>query len=322
MKRVIAYMVSGLLIAGCVASDAIAAEVALNPLERAGLSVTVNLREWLSQGKSAHSIAAPGHSPNVLSELTYQGLASPITELSVDVVAQERVILALRIGGGGSIGHGTLLDEDFTGNNRTGKNSSTLSRADGGHVVYVSADTGFRLLRWTHDENPMKGGIDLILGYQFWQERYVSSGVTDLLPPLASPIAAKAITQTNDWHSLRLGAQTTIPVMGRVTVHASAVYIPVSYYRSEDIHHLRTSLRQDPSFLTTASGGNGVQLEASLQVRVWERLFLEGGYRYWDIRSGSGTVSAYPTTGGVAVEPHNDEHTKRQGVFFGASWVF
>jgi hypothetical protein len=100
----------------------------------------------------------------------------------------------------------------------------------------------------------------------------------------------------------------------------------VTYYRDEDIHHLRTSgssaLRQDPSFLTTATGGNGVQLEASLVVRIWRALTVEAGYTYWDIRSGSGSVQAYPASGGVVVEPHNVDNTRRQGVFFGANWIF
>jgi len=74
--------------------------------------------------------------------------------------------------------------------------------------------------------------------------------------------------------------------------------------------------------LTTATGGNGVQLEASLVVRIWRALTVEAGYTYWDIRSGSGSVQAYPASGGVVVEPHNVDNTRRQGVFFGANWIF
>jgi hypothetical protein len=123
-----------------------------------------------------------------------------------------------------------------------------------------------------------------------------------------------------------LGSRIIVPIFSRVAIKGSAFYIPVTYYRNEDIHHLRTSgpnaLRQDPSFLTTATGGSGVQLEGSLAIRVWRQLNIEAGYAYWDIRSASGSVQAYPASGGVVLETHNVDNTRRQGVFFAVNWIF
>lgn len=150
----------------------------------------------------------------------------------------------------------------------------------------------------------------------------MGNGLQDLLTGSTVFTGVTAITQTNTWHSFRLGARAIIPLHARVAIKGSAFYIPVSRYENEDVHHLRTDLGQNPSFLTTATGGNGVQLEGSVLIRVWERLMIEAGYAYWDIRSGNGSLQAFLSDGQVAVEPHNDEHTRRQGVFFGITWTF
>jgi hypothetical protein len=285
--------------------------------------LTVGVREWLSQGRSAHNIGAPDGNPNVLSELTWRGTNSLITEVNADLVVQRFVVTGSI--GYGTIGSGTLLDQDWDGDNRTQKSSETLSRVNDGSVLIISLTPGVRAFQWTAEGNPVLGGIDVLLGYQFWREQYVGFGGQNQLGPGQLP-DVKSITQTNTWQSLRFGSRITVPILSRLALKGSVFYIPVTYYRNEDIHHLRTSgpdaLRQDPSFLTTASGGNGVQLEGSVAVRVWRQFTIEAGYTYWDIRSGSGAVQAYPTSGGVVLESHNVDNTRRQGVFFGVNWIF
>ncbi len=294
-------------------------------------TLTFGFREWLSQGRSAHNIAAPSGSPNVLSELTWRGLNAPVHILSADFVSPFRPrtgsFLLSAAFGGGVHSNGTLIDQDWNGNNRTLKSSETFSDQDGGHVFFISVDTGWRPVQWkppgyAGGSLPLVGAVDFLIGFQYWKEQYQGFGVRDLLPPIGTPIptSVKAITQTNEWYNFRVGSRVTIPLHERVAVTGSAFYVPYTMYRSEDVHHLRTDLRQDPSFLTTASGGNGVQLEAGLQVRAWRQLTLEAGYMYWDVRSGTGTVEAYGTTGTV-VEPHNEENTRRQGIYFGLSWA-
>jgi hypothetical protein len=286
-------------------------------------TLIVGARAWISQGRSAHNIGSPSGHPNVLSELTWRGMNSVITQVEGDLTLK-RFVMTGSVGYG-AIGNGTLLDQDWNGDNRTQKTSETLSRASNGSVWIVSLTPGFRAFQWRVGDNPIPGGIDVLLGYQFWREQYIAYGAQNLLGPGQLP-DVKALTQTNTWQSLRLGSRVTVPVLAWAAIKGSAFYIPVTYYRDEDIHHLRTSgssaLRQDPSFLTTATGGNGVQLEASLVVRIWRALTVEAGYTYWDIRSGSGSVQAYPASGGVVVEPHNVDNTRRQGVFFGANWIF
>jgi hypothetical protein len=286
-------------------------------------TLTVGIREWISQGRSAHNIGAPDGHPNVLSELSWRGMNSVITEVNADLVVKHFVVMGSI--GYGTIGGGTLRDQDWDGDNRTQKAFETLSRSNDGSVLIISLTPGVRAFQWTAEENPVLGGIDILLGYQYWREQYVGFGAVNQLGPGQAP-DVKSITQTNTWQSLRLGTRITVPLLSRIALKGSAFYIPVTAYRNEDIHHLRTggsgALRQNPSFLTTASGGRGVQLEGSLSVRVWRQLTLEAGYAYWDIRSGSGIVEAYPASGGVVQESHNVENTRRQGVFFGVNWIF
>jgi hypothetical protein len=291
--------------------------------EKRPYTLTVGVREWISQGRSAHNIGAPDGHPNVLSELTWRGMNSVITEVNADLVVHHFVVTGSI--GYGTIGGGTLLDQDWNGDNRMQKTSQTLSRSNDGSVLIISVTPGVRAFQWTVEDNPVLGGIDILLGYQYWREEYVGFGAVNQLGPGQAP-DIKSITQTNTWQSLRFGTRITVPFLSRIALKGSAFYIPVTSYRNEDIHHLQTSgpnaLRQDPSFLTTASGGNGVQLEGSLSVRVWRQLAVEAGYAYWDIRSGSGIVQAYPASGGVVQESHNVDNTRRQGVFFGVNWIF
>ncbi|WP_447978577.1 hypothetical protein [Candidatus Nitrospira bockiana] len=282
--------------------------------------LTVDVREWVSQGRSAHNIGDLDGQPNVRSELTWRGVNSVVTQVSANLVYRRFVGEAL-IGYGG-VGSGTLLDQDWDGANRTLKSSETISRVDDGHVFMLSLTPGARLVEWAFADNPVRGGVDLLIGYQLWQEKYVAFGGQDLLPGTRRFPGAVSLTQTNTWHSFRVGTRVIVPAWSWLTVKASAFYIPYSSYRNEDVHHLRSELKQDPSFLTTATGGNGVQLEGSIVLRVWRRLMLEAGYAYWDLRSGTGTVEQFFRDGSIAVGRHNEEHTRRHGVFFGVSWLF
>lgn len=132
-------------------------------------TLTVGVREWITQGRSAHNIGAPGGSPNVLSELTWRGLNSTITQVSAEAVFK-RLVADLRVGYG-TLGSGTLLDQDWEGDNRTNKTAETLSSVSDGSVITVSVDGGWRAFQWTYQDNPLHGGIDLLIGYQYWRER-------------------------------------------------------------------------------------------------------------------------------------------------------
>ena len=299
---------------------ALAQDLVITPDDRQPYTLTVGVREWLSHGQSAHNIGDAG--VNVRSELTWRGLNSAITQVNADLVVLQRLLMNASIGYG-TIGSGTLLDQDWDGNNRTQKTSETLSRSDNGSVLIISVTPGVRVLHWTIQDNPVLGGLDFLVGYQYWQEKYAAYGLQDLFPggrDIASSV--NGVTQTNHWHSLRLGTRMTVPLLSFLSFKASAFYIPVNYYRQNDVHHLRDDLQQNLSFLSTATGGNGVQLEGSVSARVWRRLTAEAGYQYWDIKSGQGTITQYNADGTIGLGQHNVDNTRRQGVFFAVNWIF
>jgi len=286
-------------------------------------SLTLGVREWITQGRSAHNIGSGN--VNVASELSWRGANSVITQLTADLVVQ-RFVVNVSLGYGG-INNGNLLDQDWNGPNRTNLTTTTTSRIDDGNVWIVSVTPGVRLFEWSMPDNPIQGGYDLLLGYQFWRENYVAFGGqgTDFSSGPPQPISlpnVQTLRQTNTWQSMRIGMRTTFPAFSFLAVKGGIFYIPFNSYRNEDVHDLRTDLRQDPSFLTTATGGNGVQAEGSVMVRLWRGLTAEAGYAYWDIRSGSGTIQQFNADGTTSIGKHNEDNTKRQGVFFALNWVF
>ena len=304
-------------------STATAFDLPLTVEDNSRYTLILGSRAWISQGRSAHNIAGLNGQPNVVSELTYSGVNSRIAQGFTDLVLRQipyvtRLVISVN-GGYGPLGSGTLRDQDWLGNNRTVPLSDTTSAVTGGHVAHASLDVGWRPLEWRWMNNPLPGGLDLLVGYQFWQEEYSATGVIvngvqiNNLP---------AITQTNTWNSLRVGSRAFIPVHSYVSLRGSAFLIPWTHYQSDDVHHQRASLAQDPSFRTIATGGLGVQLEGALLLRLWRGLSAEAGYAYWDIKSGSGTTDAFFSNGTGASVPFNQENTRRQGVFFGLNYVF
>jgi len=299
-------------------SPAAALDLPITTIDTPRYSFIFGSRAWLSQGKSAHNIA--NARANVASELTYSGVDSQIAQISGDLIIRQvpfvkRLVISLN-GGYGPLGSGTLRDQDWAGNNRTRPTTDTSSAVTGGHVAFASLDLGWRPFEWRWMDNPLPGGLDLLVGYQFWQEEYASTGIfgtTNNLP---------AITQTNNWNSLRVGSRAFIPVHSYVALRGSAFLIPWTHYQSDDVHHQRSDLAQDPSFQSFATGGLGVQLEGSLLVRFWRGLSAEAGYSYWDIKSGSGTTDAFFPNGTGTRIPFNQENTRRQGFFFGLNYAF
>ena len=73
------------------------------------LSVTLGGRVWVTTGHSSRSSAAAGIDP--LSELRWRGVDSIVPEVNVDVLWNRLVVLGSI--GGGVIGDGTLIDDDF-----------------------------------------------------------------------------------------------------------------------------------------------------------------------------------------------------------------
>lgn len=99
------------------------------------------------------------------------------------------------------------------------------------------------------------------------------------------------------------------------------MFIPWTQFKLEDIHHLRTDLKQDPSGIATAGGGFGVQTDTTLSYNVWRGLSIEAGFQYWDIGSGDGTIIIRGLTTDFR-QLFNGATSKRWGAIIGTNYDF
>jgi hypothetical protein len=306
-------------------ASATVAEAEEYVVRRPQVEASIGSRVWISSGRSEFSFGAPGGSPNVLSELKWRDMSSKVVELHGGVVLAETLVFNL-VGGFGSLSGGTLRDQDFNGDNRTGLVGDTISTANDQGLYYIQGDIGFRLKSWQSPYSPRRSYVDWIIGFQHWQEKYIATTTTDVFTGTVINAQAQALTETYKWDSIRLGLQTEVALPFGFSIRAKGAYIPWTSYTMEDIHHLRTSgmsaLRQDPSFRATASGGHGGQIDATLAYRIVAGLSIEAGYQWWYLKSGTGTIIARPASGPDVPEPFNGATSVRQGVLVGIRYDF
>ena len=281
-------------------------------LTRENISLQVGERTWISHGKSDNSNADSDGSPDVLSELIYNDVDSVITEFNVNALLYNRYIFNVDVGIGGISG-GKLTDRDYLGDNRTEIFSVSDSTVDDDSMYYVNADIGYRLF------NKKKSSIDLLLGYQHWQEKYIGTEGRQQLGGTLGPFAdqGRGISQKDTWDSLRVGVRAKIELFQKLSIKSRLMFVPWTHYESDDIHYLRSGLKKDPSFKTRADGGFGVMSDTTISYNIWKGLSVEAGYQIWDINSGSGTMTARPLNDDDSRTRFNEANTIRQGGIIG-----
>ena len=277
--------------------------------------VTIGARVWGTTGHSSLSIGT--RTIDTLSELRWRGIDSVVGEINVE--AQFTHVFLLGSVGGGAIDDGVLIDDDFSASNHQDRTSHTRSDIRDSGLAYINADVGKNLFHWK-TERGERGFVDVLLGGQAWFEEYVAFGATGF--PNTATRGQKVSTVDFLWLSLRTGLRADIPIGGPVGLRFRGYFIPVSYFYSEDTHHLRGDLKQNPSFRDSAWGGFGEQLEGAMTFSLWRhRLFAEAGYRYWRIESGSGTDTARTLNGDVH-QKFNGATTERYGPYVGIQFRF
>jgi hypothetical protein len=274
---------------------------------------------WLSKGDSVweHKVEfVPGIFGG--SRLKFRDVTSNIFGADGDLVLWNRLVLTAA-GGWGTPDGGDLIDEDLI----SGVNfSRTRSRIDDGHIYFGNVAIGYRLADWVHPA-PRRGFLDLLIGYQYWQEEYEAFGLADFLGFTGEvPQNTKVITHTWTWHSVRVGGRAFFPFPYGLGVRASGFVLPWSSARVEDVHHLRTDLAQNPSVLTEATGGFGWQLEGAITWTFWQGLGVEAGYRHWKIRLTDGNATFRAANGESSELEIKELSTERGGPFVGLYWRF
>ena len=300
-------------------------------------NIELSIATWISQGRSNWNHTAPSSLlGDPTSSLDYKDVWSNIVELSARVVHKRGFSLTGQIGYG-AITEGVLIDDDFVsasgatafGASVNGPHRISRTESDIGdsYVFYVNGELGLLFYRFAEN----KGLVNAVLGFQYWREKYVAKGVKQLectavgtfcnAAGTESFLGTKAITNTVQWTSMKVGAEGHMNFWNRVTLQAKAIALPLAWLHNEDIHHLRTDLRRSPSFKMSGLG-YGFNVEGLVQVQVFTRFFLHGGYRYWWLTVQDGDWENFPVSGSSTTANLNEFRTFRHGATFGVSYLF
>ncbi|MGH7207395.1 MAG: hypothetical protein ACREI2_14445, partial [Nitrospiraceae bacterium] len=310
-------------------------------LRRSNIEIDVGLSTWISQGKTEWSHNASSASTllgNPTSKLEYKDDGTNVVELSGKAMFAKRWFVRANYGFG-DIGGGRLTDDDFLAADGGQPSLRTHSDIKGDDIWYVNGDVGVTVLNFAGH----RGSLDLFMGYQYWREKHVATGVTqvictqagstvDLDPapgiqPLCNPgagvsaVGQTVITNTATWSSLRMGVQSEFHFTRRFSIEGKAAFIPYTSLSNKDVHHLRPDLQQNPSFSMSGTG-IGANLEGNARFMVVKGLFASVGYRFWWNRVTDGTWRTFPVNGPSETFNLNEFETIRHGVTLGLTYSF
>jgi hypothetical protein len=248
--------------------------------------VEVGARYWYS---SAGSFAKnlfddPRFSNNLNSRLTYSSLSGRSYEMFGRIDHASGFFLKGYVGLG-TIGNGSLTDEDFPP--AAIQYSNTLSDQRNGRLGYVNVDYGYNF--WTGPGYR----VGAFAGYHYMQESLNAYGCIqtagsnplflDCIP--AIPGTTLGITEAAGWHSIRLGIAADVLLFERLRLGIDAAWVPYTRMIATDTHWLRADLAPVPE----QGSGSGVQLEAFAAYQLTEAWSLGVGARYWRMQA-SGNI--------------------------------
>lgn len=221
----------------------------------AGYQSSASLRSGYRQDRLNWSIAAPGGSPNILSELTWDRL--DIAEVAGDVRWSDSSKLYLR--GGANFGWITgrqCRDSDYYGDNRTLEFSRSYSKA-GGSVWDATLGAGYRFdLPLTRDGGrlhlmPLAGYSAHAQDVQMTDGEQVVSDFGFTMP--LGPFPGLNSSYDALWHGPWLGLDMELTSGKRHTLLASFEYHWVNY-KAEADWNLRGDFQHPVSYRHTADG--------------------------------------------------------------------
>jgi len=288
---------------------------------------------WISTGDThwehnASSVAGLG---NPTSKLTYKDVGTNVIELTGKVWVTPKWFGRLNVGYAG-IGGGRLTDDDYGSNGGQRLFSSTNSNLSGDSMWYLNADSGFRVAEYPNH----RGWLEVFGGFQYWYTKYEATGLTQVacdnsaVPASLSLTCNPAgtvtnqgqtvITNTTNWYSIRVGASTEYRLTRRLSLMATAAFIPLSIIDNEDIHHLRPDLQQNPS-ISMLGWGVGADADVGLRLMLVKNLFLNVGYRVWWNHAIDGNVTFHDVSGSSEF-PMTQFESFRQGLTAGLNITF
>jgi hypothetical protein len=303
------------LVATSVLFLAVPASAQIQPFNAPGASATVSANAWWSIGSSTweHDIFGLGVAG---SKLDWQDVESPVVMVTGDF-AWRYLVLSASVGLG-QVTDGTFIDDDFILGSVFSRTESTVSD---GRIRLFNANVGLRPVRW-RDSQGRLGFMDVLVGYQFWREEYEAFGAVPRIGSIAVPSNVKVITHEWEWRSARIGGRVEAPLWRSLNYRVSAFFLPWSSLEVRDTHHLRDDLAQNPSVITTATGGFGYQIDGSLTYTFFHGLAVEAGFRYWHVAMHDGLVKIRHSDGTTSRHDLVEATTKRWGPYFGLTYRF
>jgi outer membrane protease len=278
--------------------------------------VELGARYWYSNGSFAKNLYDdPRFSNNLNSRLTFSSLTGQSYELFGRIEHASGVFLKGFVGLG-SIGGGTLTDEDFPP--ALVPYSSTTSDQRGGRLRYLTVDYGYDVL------NQPNYRVGAFVGYNYMSETanaygcVQTAGNPEICIP-AIPSSVLGITEDAAWHSLRLGIAADVLLFDRLRLGGDAAWVPYTHMVSTDTHWLRTDIF---SPIPESGSGNGVQLEAFAAYQLTDCWSLGVGARYWHMQA-SGKIALEDAEQFIyAMAQPGTFTTDRFGVFAQAAYRF
>jgi hypothetical protein len=230
------------------------------------------------------------------------------------------------------IGGGRLTDDDYGSNGGQKLFSSTNSNLSGDSMWYLNADGGFRVLEYPNH----RGWLEAFGGFQYWYTKYEATGLTQMacdnsavpgsLGLTCNPAGTVSnqgqtvVTNTTNWYSIRVGASTEYRLTRRLSLMATAAFLPLTIIDNKDIHHLRSDLQQNPS-ISMLGFGIGANADVGARFMFTKNIGLNVGYRVWWNHAVDGTVT-FRGTSGSSEYPLTQFDSLRHGLTAGINFTF
>lgn len=224
-----------------------------------------------------------GQNPNIFSELHWQKVGGQ----SVGTTLVWNIYKHLLLAGDYErvfIRSGTVTDQDFSGDNRSGIIYDERFNADKGHATDWSASAGYKLI------NQPKFNLHAFAGYRINRQSLVLYDQTGSFPNLNS-------TYTARWKGPFIKSMAAIELVKKLQVSASISYNQVNYQAISD-WNLAQDFQHPISYRHTAKGF-GITGDLGLTYAAYRHvaIHVSGGYFTW--QTGKGIDELFLTSGSV-----------------------
>lgn len=280
--------------------------------------IDVGARYWYSHGRYQNDLTLStinAQQNHLVSRLTYESEGH-----SGEVfwrVDSPRKLFVKGFAGGGGLVAGKMTDEDWfpTQPNFATAYSNTYHNKVTGTIAYATLDAGIDLI------GDASAKLGVFAGYNFYRDRKDAFNCTQIAHPnpeaFCGPPNRLSISQYEDWHSLRIGANGSLTVAPGAKLVVDAAYLPYTHISALDIHHNRTDVGSKDS---PAWGvGQGVQLEAILSYDITPTFNVGVGGRYWAMWATDVETAGFGSPVATQLLPIRVE---RYGTFLQASYKF